>query len=166
MSGPGAHIILGREDAKQLFLHKDDEAIRSFVTGIRQSRKHRDAQLVLECDDSWDPIHRCFSDGTLDHAGGDFPLNHCVLGGKRLHGGTEFEAVLIRPDIVPHVADSLHHIKRAELHQKYFAIDPQDYGRPLSEADFDKVWLFLQQIRKLFEDAAQDRSAVLFTVAR
>lgn len=166
MTGPGAHIILGREDAKQLFGLANDTAIRDFVTALRKSRKHRESHLILDIGTTWNPIHRCLTDGTLEPEGGEFPLNHCILGGRRLHKGPGFEAALIRPDIVPHVAESLHHMKRQELHAKYFAIDSADYGQSLTEQEFDKVWLMMQQIRKLFEDASVDRCAVLFTVER
>lgn len=166
MAGSGAHIILGREDAKQLFGKSDDASVRTFVTGLRGSRKHRESHLILDIGSTWDPIHRCLTDGTLEPEGGEFPLNHCILGGRRLHKGPGFEAVLIRPDIVPHVAESMHHMKRQDLHGKYFSIDAANYGQAPSEQEFDKVWLMLQQIRKLFEDAAMDRCAVLFTVER
>ncbi len=166
MAGPGAHIILGREDAKQLFAQKGDAAVRSYAAALRTSRKLREAHLILECGQAWNPIHRCLTDGTLEPAGGEFPLNHCILGGRRLHQASDFEAVLIRPDIVPFIAESLHILKRTELHEKYFAINPEDYGKPISEPDFDTVWTSLMHIRQLFDDAAVDRSAVLFTVER
>jgi hypothetical protein len=133
---------------------------------LRQSKRHREAKLVLETGTSWDPIHRILTDGSLDHSAGDFPLNHTVLGGKRLHRGEAFEANLVRPDIVPHVAESLHDLKRNELHAKYLQLGSPELGRDPSEREFDIVWNALQQIRQLFEDAANERCAVLFTVER
>lgn len=166
MCGDGAYIILNRDDAKRLAAQVGDDAIRQFVIELRNSKTHRSGGLVLECGSVWDPLHRALTEGTLDPATGEFPLNHCVLGGRRLHQGPGFEAVLVRPDIVPHVADEARDIKRAELHDRFFQLDPQDYGQQPTEKDFDRIWNVFRQILQLFDDAAAERAAVLFTVER
>jgi hypothetical protein len=164
VKGQGAHIILAREDAKKVFAASDDAAVRKIVTELRNSKKHRDAKLVLETGTSWDAIHRCLTEGTLDPESGEYPLNHTILGGKRLYKGNDFEAIMVRPDIVPFIAEGLHHLKRDVILSRYHKIDPADYGQPLSITDFDKIWNSLQQIRQLYEDAASELCAVLFTV--
>lgn len=166
MKGQGAHIILTRDDAKKVFAATDDAGVRKVALELRGSKRHREAKLVLETGTAWDAIHRVLTEGTLDAAAGEFPLNHAILGGRRLHKGPEFEAILVRPDISPHVAEALHHLKREDVHASYLKVDSADYGQPLSEADFDRVWNALQQIRQLYEDAANERCAVLFTVER
>ena len=97
---------------------------------------------------------------------GEFPLNNLVLGGKRLYKNSDFYAVLVRPDIVPFVAESSRDVKRSELRELYFKLDPQAYGRELTEKEFDRVWSLFRQIQQLFDDASADRAAVLFTAAR
>ena len=166
MSGQGAYIILTREDAKLLFAQKEDEAVRQTVNELRQSSKHREQGLILECGLAWDPIHRSLTDGTLDPDAGEFPLDHCVLGGKRLHQSDSFEAVLIRPDIVPHVAAGLHDLKRTEFHENYMGLAPDDYGKQPEETEADEVWAMLKLIRQFFEDASNEHAAVVFTVDR
>jgi hypothetical protein len=166
VKGQGAHIILTRDDAKKVFANSDDAGIKNIVTELRNSKRHREAKLVLETGTAWNAIHRCLTEGTLDPTAGEFPLNHAILGGRRLHRNPEFEAIMVRPDITPHVAEALHHMKREEVHSRYQKIDPADYGQPLSITDFDRVWNALQQVRQLFEDAANERCAVLFTVER
>ena len=166
MKGQGAHIILTREDAKKVFSATDDTSVRKVVTELRNSKKHRDGKLVLETGASWNAIHRCLTEGTLEPGAGEFPLNHAILGGRRLHQGTDYEAIMVRPDIVPHIAEMLHHVKRETIHEAYHKIDPADYGQQLTITDFDRIWNSLQQIRQLYEDAASERCAVLFTVER
>ena len=166
MKGLGAHIILARDDAKRIFAAQDDASVRKVASELRLSKRLRDAKLVLESGTTWDPIHRFLTDGSLDATAGDFPINHTILGGKRLHRGPEFEAIMVRPDIVPHVASELHDLKRTDAHGKYLQIDPQHLGHTPSEKEFDVVWNSLQQIRQLFEDAANERCAVLFTLER
>ena len=158
-------MILKREDSKRLQTLDQDEAVRAAVCELKRSKTHRDAGLVLECGDYWNAIHRCLSDGTLDPDVGEFPLNNLVLGGKRLYKNSDFYAVLVRPDIVPFVAESARDVKRSELRELYFKLDPQAYGREPSEKEFDRVWSLFRQIQQLFDDASADRAAVLFTAA-
>jgi hypothetical protein len=166
VSGEGAYIVLTREDAKRLFAQKEDEAIRGIVEELRQSSKHRDEGFVLECGAAWDPIHRSLTEGMLDPDAGEFPLDHCVLGGRRLHQSSEFDAILIRPDIVPHVTAALQDLKREEFHANYMALDPDDYGKPPTETEFDEVWGTLKLIRQFFEGASNEHAAIVFTVER
>ncbi len=165
-SGTGAYVVLTREDAKELFSQQDDAAVRAVAERLRSSQKHRDEELVLECGTCWDAIHRSLTDGTLETDGGDFPLDHAVLGGRRLFKGDGFEAILIRPDIVPHVSEGLHDLKRAEFAEKYMALDPEDYGQQPNESDCDAAWAILKLIRQLFEDASNEHAAILFTADR
>ena len=166
MSGLGAYIVLTREDAKELFAQEDDASVRAVTERLRNSPKHRDADLVLDCGTCWDPLHRALTDGTLTHDTDDFPLDHCVLGGRRLYQGDDFEAILIRPDIVPHVAAGLHDLKRAEFTEKYMTLDPELYGKQPTEAEADETWAMLKLVRQMFEDAGNEHAAILFTVAR
>lgn len=166
VKGQGAHIILTRDDARKIFAASDDESIRKIVIELRTSKRHREAKLVLETGTAWDAIHRCLTEGTLDPTSGEFPRNQAILGGRRIHQGAGFEAILVRPDIVPFIAEALHHLKREEVHEPYMKLDPADYGQKPSEPDFDRVWNALQQVRQLYEDAANERCAVLFTVER
>lgn len=166
MAGQGAHIILRRDDAKRLFAQADDAGVKRVVNELLHSKEHREENLVLESGEYWDPIHRSLNNGTLDPQDGEFPLDHCILGGRRLHKGAEFEAILVRPDIVTHVASALHTLKREEFRERYFALDPASYGKQPTEKEFELIWNRLHQIRQLFEDAAADVCAVLFTVPR
>lgn len=164
MAGHGAYIILGREDAKQLFAKTDDASVRQFVTGLTKSRTHRQNRLVLDVGPVWETMHRVLTDGTLDRGGGEFPLDHCVLAGRRMHQGNDFDAILVRPDIVPHVAEALHHVKRSDIKDKYYAISAENLGHEPQEKELDSVWTTLQYVRQMYEDAAVERCAVLFVV--
>lgn len=165
-SSEGTYIVLTRNDAKELFGLDGDAAVRSFVEKLKTSTKHREADLILDCGTAWDPIHRVLTDGTLSYDTDDFPNDHCVLGGRRLHEGTDFDVIMVRPDIVILVAASLHKMKRAEFSEKYMALDPADYGQVPTETEGDIVWGMFKLIRQLFEDASIEHAAIVFTVAR
>lgn len=166
VAGEGAYVVLTRNDAKELFGMQGDEEVRRFAEKLRTSPKHREQDLVLDCGTAWDPIHRVLTDGTLSHDADDFPNDHCVLGGRRLHEGADYEVIMVRPDIVILVAESLHKMKRAEFSEKYLALDPEQYGHTPTEAEGDVVWSMFKQIRQLFEDASGEHAAVMFTVKR
>jgi len=166
VAGQGTYIILTRNDAKELFGLDGDEAVWEFAENVRSSPKHREADLILDCGNAWDPIHRVLTDGTLSHDADEFPNDHCVLGGRRLYEGEDREVIMVRPDIVILVAESLHKMKRAEFSDKFMALDPALYGKKPTEAEGDIVWGMFKLIRQLFEFASGEHAAVVFTVKR
>jgi hypothetical protein len=161
--GPGYHIALTREHAKTLFGLKDDEGLRKFLDELRQRPDMKKSGRVLETGTNWDPIHRCLTEGELDPASGDFPLNHAVLGGKQLHHGTDYTAVLVRPDVTRFIADALAEVEEEGLRKKFFGLSPASCSRPLDEKHFMEMWLMLQNLRVFFEAAADNLEAVVFT---
>ncbi len=166
MSGRGYHIYLSREDAKRLFAQPDDKSVRAFAEELLKSPKHRENNQILELGTVWDAIHRCLTDGDLDPQGGEFPLNQCILGGKQLFHGPDYDVVLIRPDVTPHVAEALAGVKREAFRETYFGLDPNSFGHAPNEEEFAQVWSVCQQIRWFFEDAAEQHTALLFVAER
>jgi len=164
--GEGTYFVLTRSDAKELFGLDGDEAVWQFVETFRSSPRHREDDLVLDCGTAWDPIHRILTDGTLSNDSGVFPDDHCVLGGRRMHAGLDFEVVMVRPDIVSVVANRLGEFKNTEFLEKYMGLDPQQYRQTPTETNGDTVWSMFELIRQLFENASKERAAVVFAVER
>jgi len=161
--GRGYHIALPREHAKTLFGLKDDEGLRKFLDELEKRPDMRKSGRVLETGTSWDPIHRCLTEGELEASAGEFPLNHAVLGGKELHKGSDYTAVVVRPDMTRFIADALAEVQEEDLRQKFFALKPSSYQRPIDEKHFMEMWLTLQNLRVFFEAAADNLEAVVFT---
>jgi hypothetical protein len=107
--GPGFHIALSREHAKRLFAIKDDESLRQFLEELKSMPEMKKSGRILALGTAWDAIHRCLTDGELDPAGGEFPLNHAVLGGKQLHRAR------IRPPYGAAGHDAIHRRRPEEL---------------------------------------------------
>jgi len=166
MSGPGFHILLNREDSKKLFGYREPEQIRDFSRQLSRSQDYRKRGRVLELGTTWDTLHRCLTDGTLDPNAGDPPLNQCFLGGRSMYDREDAIVSLVRPDMAPYVAEALGDIKFEDLRKKYFALDPAAYGHPLHEKDLEKAWIVFQQVRTFYEFASEDLSAVLFFAER
>ncbi len=161
--GRGYHIALGREHAKRLFSLKEDQAILQFLEELKNSPEMKKSGRLLDTGAAWDPIHRCLTEGELDPAGGDFPLNHAILGGKQLHQGADYAAVLIRPDMTRFIADALADVEEDDFRQKFMALNPASYQHPINEKEFMAVWLKMQDLKVFFEAAAENLEAVVFT---
>jgi hypothetical protein len=161
--GRGYHIALAREHAKTLFGIKDDASLRKFLDELKTRPDITKSGRLLDTGILWDPIHRCLTEGELDPVAGDFPLNHAVLGGKQLHQGTDYTAVLIRPDMTGFIADALGDVEEDDIRKKFFALSSGTYKQPIDEKHFMEMWLMLQNLKVFFEAAAENMEAVVFT---
>jgi hypothetical protein len=161
--GRGYHIALAREHAKTLFGLKDDASLRKFLGELQVRSDMKKSGRVLDCGILWDPIHRCLTEGELDPAAGDFPLNHAVLGGKQLLKETDHTAVLIRPDMTRFIADALAELEEDDVRKKFFALGAGSYQQPIDEKHFMEMWLMLQNLKVFFEAATENLEAVVFT---
>lgn len=163
MTARGFYIALGREHAKRVFGQKDDAGMQQLVQELQSLPEMKKSGRLLEMGQTWDPIHRCLTDGELDADGGEPPLSYVVLGGKQLHKGDDYIAVLLRPDMTPIVSEALDEVHEVEFRAKFLAL-PASYTRPKGEKDFQEVWLAVQRLKVFFQAAAENLEAVLFTV--
>ena len=161
--GRGFHIALSREHAKRLFAIKDDASLLQFLEELKNLPEMKKSGRILDSGSAWDAIHRCLTEGELDPAAGEFPLNHAVLGGKQLHRGAESTAVLIRPDMTRFITDALEELDQDEIRKKFFALNPQSYQGPIDEKHFMQIWIKLQDLKVFFQAATENLEAVVFT---
>jgi hypothetical protein len=160
--GRGFHIALAREHAKTLFGLKEDAAIRQFLDELKARPDMKKSGRILDVGTLWDPIHRCLTEGELDAAAGDFPLNTAVLGGKQLLKGTDYTAVLVRPDMTRFIADGLGELEEDDMRKKFFALKGGSYTGPIDEKHFMEMWLRLLDLKVFFDAAAENLEAVVF----
>jgi hypothetical protein len=160
--GNGYLIALAREHAKRLFAQQDDNTLRQFVEELRSSRELKESGRCLELGNLWDPLHRCLTEGELDPAGGELPLNQTILGGRQLHRDSDYVAAVVRPDMTTFVAEALEHVKEEAFRQKFFGLDPASYGRPIDEKHFMEVWVALRKVQVFYEAASENLEAVVF----
>lgn len=166
MVGRGYHIALAREHAKTLFGIKDDPSLLKFLDELKAQPDMKRSGRVLDTGILWDPIHRCLTEGELDSAAGDFPLNTAVLGGKSLHQGSDYFATLIRPDMTRFIADALADVDEDDTRKKFFALSGGSYDQPIDEKHFMEMWLMLQNLVVFFEAASENMEAVVFTAKK
>ena len=166
MAGLGFHIALSRDNAKRVFAVPNDTALLALIEEFKNSKELRKNGQVVECKRTWDAIHRCLTEGTLDPTGGEVPMNHAILGGKQLNKGNEFIAVLVRPDLTPFVAEAMHDMKEPDFRQRFFALGQHGYDQPINEKEYTLVWHHVQELRSFFEFCSEERFAVLFTAKK
>ena len=156
------HFALDREDAKQLFGCRDETALRDVVQQWAESDLIWEEQRVVRCAACWPALHRCLSDGSLDLDGGEFPLNHVFLGGRSMANNELLLVALVRPDMVPMVAQAMASLSREELQQAYENLEESQR----ETADFEAIWNAFETARDFFARSAEQRHAVAFAEMR
>lgn len=164
MSFRGVHFALTADQASRLLAAVgDDDAVLDIIEEIEDAW---DEDFLAESDTAWDAIHRCFCNGKLLYEGGDYPLNHFICGGRQLVSfeETEYTISYVSPDQVSDVAAAASQLSRDDLRIRYNRIDEEDYEQPLGDEDFDYTWDWFCNVLDLFQVAAEDGRAVIFTV--
>jgi hypothetical protein len=160
----GVHFSLSLEEVQQIRAIDDESARVDYVhENIEQEYFANQPERKAESDKAWDAMHRTLSDGELTWDGGEYPLNHVVLGGELIYTGSDFIMVLKTPERVRDVATALPGVTEAEFRRRYFGINPDSYGFPLSEEDFGYTWDWFQGVRDFWLRAATEGRFVLFT---
>jgi|GEM_PF-976469 len=154
----GVHFGLTDATAKRL-LEAHQKGRLSEIQEILQDVEEKwDERYLAESDKSWEILHRCFSDGTLSPEGGDYPLNHCFLGGLQLvHVARDgYVASLKTRDQVKDIAAALAFVDQAWIERRLDELDAED--------NLDYAWSWFHRVRKLYMKLAREERAVIFTV--
>ena len=104
MSARGVHFAITSALAESLLAAKSD---RKLMPLIEQIEETWEKPFVVESDKAWDAIHRCLTDGSLLYVGGEYPLNHCICGGRQLHRGRDYTVSFVTEQQVKDVAEAL-----------------------------------------------------------
>ncbi len=162
MSCLGVHFAIEANHVEQLRSLQTDQEKLNFVLEHVEEELY-DTDHAAASDKSWDAMHRTLSDGYLTWDGGEYPLNHTVLGGEQLYSGNDFIMSLKSPAQVAEIASVLTTIDNNDFHSRYFAIPARDYDAVLDDDDLEYTWSWFQDVRALYQRAAEDGRYVLFT---
>ena len=138
----------------------DDEAVMEVIEEVEEDW---DRSNLVETDKAWDAIHRALTDGALEWANGEYPLNHVILGGLDLMEGEDYVAVLKSPDQVRDVADAIVAIDDVAMAGRYASIVPSDYAPEYGDDDRDYTVEWFGGVRTFYRTAAVADRWVLFT---
>jgi hypothetical protein len=158
----GVLFLLSRDHAKTFFGLHDDDLMINFITDLLDSDE--DIPRVAT-DGTWETLHRCFSDGTLEPTGGKPPLNHCILGGRQMYQGSDRVVSLVRPDVVPLVAIELAGVEKCWLRDRYESTSAASGNDPFDQETFEQACAKIEPIHTLYMLAAEDGGAVVFAAS-
>lgn len=161
MAGRGVHFAVTQEQESRLLEAEDDEEVMEIIEEIEEAW---DKGFLEETDKAWDAIHRSLTDGTLSFTNGLYPLTRCILGGRQLYKGEDYIVSFVTRDEVRDVAQAMAFIDKDWLRDRYFKIDPYDYGVQFSEEDFEYTWDWFEPLRSFFQRATDNNRSVIFTV--
>jgi len=162
MPARGVHFAITPAQEKALLAAKSDRKLMELVEEIEGAW---DEAFVCETDKAWDAIHRCLTDGTLLYDSGEYPLNHCICGGRQLFRGRDYTVAYVSAPQVKDVAKALPKITRAWMRQRYDKLDPEEYDEvEMGDEDFDYTWENFLDLRRFYKKAAEAGRAVIFTV--
>ncbi len=163
MSARGVHFAVTPDQEKQLLAAKSDRKLMELVGEIEDTWER---PFVCETDKAWNAIHRCLTDGTLLCVSGEYPLNHCICGGRQLIRGRNYTVSYVAPARVKDVASALAKLAKAWMRRRYDQLDPEEYDEvEIGDEDFDYTWESVLDLRRFYKMAAEADRAVIFTVA-
>jgi hypothetical protein len=160
MRGQGIHYAL---DAVEQDVFEEIQSDRGLFSFLELIMRHRPAKWSQVTDRAWEAIHRCLAGGTFDYEG-TTPLSWAVLAGDNMYEGEPqtWYISYLQPKEVKLVATALEPISRSWMRKRYDAIDPAEYGWPLSTEDFEYTWHWFRKLRKFYARADKHDRAVVF----
>jgi hypothetical protein len=162
MSARGVHFAITPAQEKQLLAAKSDRKLMQLVEGIEEAWEE---PFVVETDKAWDAIHRCLTDGSLLYDSGEYPLNHCICGGRQLFRGRSYTVSYVTAPQVKDVATALAKVNKVWMRKRYDRLDPDEYNEvEIGNEDFEYTWENFLDVRRLYKKAARADRAVIFTV--
>jgi hypothetical protein len=164
MAARGVHFSLDAAQVAALKAVAAAERVDFVQETFEEELWSADRSRGEETDKAWDAIHRALTDGELGWDNGSYPLNHAILGGKLLSEEEDYILSLKSVEAVRDVAMALKGVTQEQLRAGYDQMDPESYGMPLSDEDFEYTWAYFQGLVTFYERAAGKGLAVLFTV--
>lgn len=162
MAARGVHFALSNRQYSAVGSCKSDLELISFIQ--EDIEEEWDKEWLYESDKAWDAIHRCLTDGNLEWANGQYPLNAVILGGKQLYEGDSYIISITTPEQVAEIADALIEIDKTKLKAGYEKIVQANYDGELGVDDFDYTWEYFQEFPNFYRKASNAGRAMIFTV--
>lgn len=168
MSCLGVLFAMPKKDVDALLVSKyDEDRLEYLQHGIEEDYLDFDSPVLkyaAELDKSWDAIHRVMTDGSFGFDNGAFPLNHVIMGGESLYHKNDYYMILKTPEQVKAIWNALKIITESWFRERYFQIDPYDYGHDVDEEDYLYTWEWFNSSLPVWERAAREDRYMLFTV--
>jgi hypothetical protein len=163
----GVHFALTEDEVAALKSQPSDSARLDYLQeAIYETYFGEQREWLAETDKAWDGIHRTLIDGKIDGDNGTFPLSHVILGGEVLYELDDYIMSLKTPWEVKQIADALRGIMEKDFRDRYFRIDQEDYEFSVGDEDYEYTWSWFQEVRELYDRAADAGRHVLFAASQ
>lgn len=159
----GVLFALNAEDDEKIAEAESDEDVMAVVERLEGEW---DRTWAEDLGPTWDPLHRCLSDGTLAEDGGDYPLSFAVFGGEPVYDGDDYLVRYVDTEEVVDVADALDSVDEQWLRERYGSLDSVDHQGFLSGSDLVATVAALANLKSFYQRAAEAGRAVIFTAGR
>lgn len=158
----GVHFALSPQ-GEQLLLQGAEAGDEAVLNVLQEDIEQRwDEEWLQQTDKAWDAIHRCLTDGTLTTRATS-PRGKCILAGRQLHRGRDYIISYLTAAEVKQVAEAISVLDKPWMRNRYFRLDEDDYGLPLSEEDFEYTWEYFELLQQFFAKAAAANRSIVFT---
>jgi hypothetical protein len=158
----GVLFALDKGTVDKLKSFKSDEDRLDFLQGdIETDYFENHADKVCELDKAWDAIDRALTESGHKEV---YLTSHVILGGESLYSQQDYIMSLKTPEQVNDIAKALGSVTEESFREKYFKINPDEYGFELSEEDFEYSWTWFADSFEFWKMAAAEGRYVLFTV--
>jgi hypothetical protein len=159
----GTFYAITTEEAERLLsLAGNDADLAKEALDLYTFERQR-AHFITPVDKTWDPIHRCLSDGTLRNIGaGNTPLSQCVLGARHLPAGAQTIVCFIAADQVPQISEALQNVEIHWFISKFSSLGSHGYTGAINREELEFAWEYFTNIRNLYERAAVANRAIVF----
>jgi Domain of unknown function (DUF1877) len=155
----GRHFALTPED--EGVLRKCDELLRDDWISNEIEERYSEPWFC-DTDTAWDAIHRALTDSTLSYEP-TTELAGVILGGEPLYFETDYIISFKTIEYVEQVANALAKLDKLTFKNLYFKINSEQYGFPLTDADFDYSWEWLFPLLEFYQNAFKNKRSVIFT---
>jgi hypothetical protein len=162
MVARGVHFALTDADERRLLDCAEAERVALISDDIESRYFESAPEWLCETDKAWDAIHRGFNNSELDYEYHQ-PLQGVILGGVPLYSGDDYIISYKDAKSVRETAAALANVDEARFKELYFKIDPEKYGFPLTDDDFEYSWNWLSGLKEFYARAAGAGRPVIFT---
>lgn len=154
-------FALTKEEEAALLSARDTEEV---LDAILEIEERWDEPWLRQMDKSWDAIHRCLGDGSLDTKQPALTAK-AVLGGRHLSDRDDEIVSFLPCADVQAVSAALALIDQAEFRRRYFGLARNSgYEGEIGDEDYDYTWSYFDDMRSLFTEAAAAGRSVVFSV--
>lgn len=155
----GVLLVLGREDAREMFEAARTGGVAESVNGLLRRRQKVDRGE--EIGTGWALLHAAFVSAGGASEEVSSTLSQCLLGGRAL-GGEETVARFVRPDLVLHVSRELEALESDLFLSAWQQVLAEQAPEWQANAAEILPWQRVEQIRGVYQRAGERREAVLF----